>query len=70
MTLSKSKNYLFWCKSFLNNALRPRITFDEKGWCNACQWMVKNDKCSIRNYKFIRYEYQSSNISLKRHNLS
>lgn len=18
---------------------RPRITFDEKGWCNACQWM-------------------------------
>ena len=30
MTLSKSKNYLFWCKSCLNNSLRPRITFDEK----------------------------------------
>ena len=70
MTLSKSKNYLFWCKSCLNNSLRPRITFDEKGWCNACQWMIKKDECSIRNYKFISYEYQSSNIPLKRHNLS
>ena len=18
---------------------RPRITFDDRGWCNACQWM-------------------------------
>ena len=41
MTLSKSKDYLFWCKSCLNNSLRPRITFDEKGWCNACQWMIE-----------------------------
>ena len=20
---------------------RPRISFDERGWCNACQWMEK-----------------------------
>ena len=20
---------------------RPRITFNKKGWCNACQWMAE-----------------------------
>ncbi len=30
---------IFWCKNCLNMSTRPRITFDEKGWCNACQWM-------------------------------
>lgn len=28
-----------WCKHCLNMSTRPRITFDERGWCNACQWM-------------------------------
>ncbi len=23
----------------MNMSNRPRITFDERGWCNACQWM-------------------------------
>ena len=39
MTLSKKKFELSWCKNCLNNSLRPRISFDERGWCNACQWM-------------------------------
>jgi len=30
---------LFWCKNCINNSNRPRITFDKRGWCNACQWM-------------------------------
>lgn len=30
---------IFWCKNCLNASTRPRITFDERGWCNACQWM-------------------------------
>ena len=30
---------IFWCKNCLNMSTRPRITFDEKGWCNACVWM-------------------------------
>jgi len=30
---------IFWCKNCLNMSTRPRITFDERGWCNACQWM-------------------------------
>lgn len=28
-----------WCKHCLNMSTRPRITFDDRGWCNACQWM-------------------------------
>jgi len=30
---------IYWCKNCLNMSTRPRIEFDEKGWCNACQWM-------------------------------
>ena len=32
-------NVVFWCKNCLNMSTRPRINFDERGWCNACQWM-------------------------------
>ena len=27
------------CKNCLNAVTRPRIEFDSRGWCNACQWM-------------------------------
>jgi len=30
---------IFWCKNCLNMSTRNRITFDNRGWCNACQWM-------------------------------
>ena len=30
---------VFWCKHCLNMSTRPRINFDIRGWCNACQWM-------------------------------
>jgi N-acetyl sugar amidotransferase len=30
---------IFWCKNCLNMSTRNRITFDARGWCNACQWM-------------------------------
>lgn len=30
---------IFWCKNCLNMSTRPRISFDDRGWCNACQWM-------------------------------
>lgn len=29
---------VFWCKHCLNMSTRPRIQFDERGYCNACQW--------------------------------
>ena len=28
-----------WCKNCLNMSTRPRISFDERGFCNACVWM-------------------------------
>ena len=33
-----NKKEVFWCKSCLNMSTRNRISFDEKGDCNACQW--------------------------------
>ena len=44
MILNKKNTRLFWCSNCLNNSLRPRITFDKKGWCNACQWMEEKKK--------------------------
>lgn len=32
---------LRWCTHCLAMSTRPRITFDERGWCNACRWMEK-----------------------------
>ena len=32
---------LRWCSHCLAMSTRPRITFDERGWCNACRWMEK-----------------------------
>ena len=33
------KKEVFWCSNCLNMSTRPRISFDERGWCNACVWM-------------------------------
>jgi len=30
-----------WCSNCLSMSTRPRILFDERGWCNACQWTEK-----------------------------
>ncbi|SNZ20129.1 N-acetyl sugar amidotransferase [Cohaesibacter gelatinilyticus] len=27
-----------WCSNCLAMSTRPRISFDERGWCNACRW--------------------------------
>ena len=34
-----TQSQVSWCSNCLNMSTRPRITFDEQGWCNACQWM-------------------------------
>lgn len=34
-------NNLNWCKNCLTMSTRPRITFDARGWCNACVWSEK-----------------------------
>jgi N-acetyl sugar amidotransferase len=30
-----------WCANCLSMSTRPRITFDHRGWCNACRWAEK-----------------------------
>lgn len=35
------KNTALWCSQCLSMSTRPRITFDERGWCNACRWMER-----------------------------
>lgn len=35
---------VFWCKNCLNMSTRPRIAFDERGWCNACIWMERKQE--------------------------
>jgi len=32
-------NDLKWCSNCLAMSTRPRITFDDRGFCNACRWM-------------------------------
>ena len=34
---------IFWCQNCLNMSTRPRIAFDARGWCNACQWMEEKN---------------------------
>lgn len=44
MAIVKSNSKVFWCSHCLNMSTRPRISFDERGWCNACQWMEEKKK--------------------------
>ncbi len=50
------ENKIFWCKNCLNMSTRPRITFDNRGWCNACQWMEEKKQMdwSPREQELIR----------------
>jgi N-acetyl sugar amidotransferase len=35
---------VFWCKNCVVMSSRPRITFDKRGFCSACQWAEKKKK--------------------------
>jgi N-acetyl sugar amidotransferase len=41
MIANSLKNNLRWCTNCLTMSTRPRITFDVRGWCNACIWSEK-----------------------------
>jgi N-acetyl sugar amidotransferase len=38
---NSQKAPLRWCANCLSMSTRPRIRFDERGWCNACVWADK-----------------------------
>ena len=35
---------IFWCKNCVTMSTRPRITFDSRGYCSACQWTEEKKK--------------------------
>lgn len=37
----KQKLPIRWCTNCLSMSTRPRIQFDDRGWCNACLWAEK-----------------------------
>ena len=37
--ITETNSKVFWCNNCLNMSTRPRISFDARGWCNACTWM-------------------------------
>jgi N-acetyl sugar amidotransferase len=39
--MSINAKNLSWCSNCLTMSTRPRITFNEHGWCNACVWADK-----------------------------
>jgi N-acetyl sugar amidotransferase len=41
MTKKTNLASLKWCSNCMTMSTRPRITFDERGWCNACVWTQK-----------------------------
>lgn len=64
MSVNSQLSSVFRCKNCLNMSTRPRISFDHRGWCNACQWMEekKNLDWSARERELaaILDKYRSS----------
>ncbi len=47
---------VFWCKNCVVMSTRPRITFDKRGFCSACQWSERKKKLDwgLREKKLIK----------------
>jgi N-acetyl sugar amidotransferase len=45
------KTKIFWCKGCLNMSTRPRIEFNETGFCNACQWSEEKKEFDFESRK-------------------
>ena len=42
--MESKNNKIFWCKNCVVMSTRPRVTFDERGFCTACRWTEKKAK--------------------------
>lgn len=60
-------NEIFWCSTCLNMSTRPRISFDDQGSCNACQWTEEkkslNWEARQNELQDLLDKYRSSNGS-------
>lgn len=59
---------IFWCKSCLNMSTRPRIEFNSKGICNACQWSEEKKSMDWAPREAELKELLSKHKSLKSNN--
>ena len=48
---------MFWCKNCLNTSTRPRISFDSRLFCNACQWAEEKKKINWLDRQNILKKY-------------
>jgi len=58
---------VFWCKNCVAMSTRPRITFDKRGFCSACQWSERKKKLDwgLREKKSIKHKINLANFSSK-----
>ena len=42
--VTSNSSLISWCSNCLNTSTRPRITFDDLGRCNACQWVEEKKR--------------------------
>jgi len=55
---------MHWCKNCLNTSTRPRVTFDSKGICNACQWSKEKKKINwLKRQKILKKIFKEKNSS-------
>ena len=52
---------IYWCKNCLNTSTRPRIRFDKRGYCNACQWSEEKKKIDWTKRQDILRKYFKKN---------
>ena len=54
---------VFWCKNWVVMSTRPRISFDERGYCSACIWSEEKKKLDWKKRKIILEELLSKHRS-------
>ena len=42
--MNNKNKEIFWCKNCVVMSTRPRVTFDERGFCTACRWTEQKQK--------------------------
>ena len=42
--MKKNTSRIFWCKNCVAMSTRPRISFDNRGFCSACVWAEEKKK--------------------------
>ena len=59
---------LRWCNNCLTMSTRPRITFDERGWCNACVGTEKKKKIDSHYYLSVIFIHFTQSTFVRKKN--